>query len=155
MQIAFLMELLEPNDDLCKDFSCFLKSEHSIFKFGLIVYQISTITILQNKENILLILSHIIQLDNIRWIHCLHALNLTIQILPEMRLVLNHLHWDQLQCQQLPLLILHQVNVTVCTFAQSTLVLILVQEHQRYYNKVYLGLYINKTISNLLTLSNH
>ena len=59
------MELLEPNNNLSKYFGCFLKSENSIFEFGLIVDEISTIAILQDKVDVLIVLGHIIQLYDI------------------------------------------------------------------------------------------
>lgn len=145
MQVAFLMELFEPNNNLGKDFSCLLEGEYSVFKFSLVVDEISPITILQNEIDALLVFSNVIELDNILGVHCLHALDFPIEILPKMGLILNHLHGDELQGQQLSLLILDQIDIAVCTLPQPTLVLVLVQKHQRYYNKSNLThLFINK-----------
>lgn len=59
------MELFEADNDLSKYFGCFLKSEDSILELSLIVDEISTITILQNEIDVLVVLGHIIQFDDI------------------------------------------------------------------------------------------
>jgi hypothetical protein len=135
MQVALLMELLEPNNNLSEYFGCFLEGEDPVFKFSLIVDEISPVAILQNKIDALLVFGHIVQLNNILRIHGLHALDLPIQILSKVGLILNHFHRNQFQSQQLSLLILDQVDVTICPLSQSTLILVFIQKHKRYYKK--------------------
>ena len=94
MQLAFLMQLFQSNDDLRQHLGGFLQAEHPIFKFRLIVDEISPITVLQQQMDVILIFLDIIEVDDIGRLHRLHALDLSVEILLEMGLILDHFYWD-------------------------------------------------------------
>jgi hypothetical protein len=66
--------------------------------------------------------------------HGLHAFYLPVQVLPEVRLILDHLDGYQLERKELAFLVLYEIDVSVGALAQSALVLVLVQKHQILYN---------------------
>lgn len=66
MQITFLMQLFQSNDDLRQHLSGFLQAEHPIFKFRLIVDEISAIAVLQQQIDAILILLDIVEVDDVR-----------------------------------------------------------------------------------------
>jgi hypothetical protein len=49
VEIAFFMELLEADDNFRQNFSGLLKGEDSVFKFGLVVDEISTVAVLEEE----------------------------------------------------------------------------------------------------------
>lgn len=47
-----------------------------------------------------------------------------------MRFVLDHANRDEFERQQLPLLVLDEINVTVSSLAQPSLVFVLIEKHK-------------------------
>lgn len=76
-----MMKLFKANDDLCQNFGGFVECEYSVFKFSLIVDEVSSIAVLQNKVDVSFVLGYVIELDDICRIHGLHAFDLSIQVL--------------------------------------------------------------------------
>lgn len=66
MQITFLMQLFQSNDDLRQHLGGFFQAEHPIFKFSLIVDEISAIAVLQQQIDAILILLDIVEVDDVR-----------------------------------------------------------------------------------------
>ena len=59
------MESFEPHNYLRENISGFFNTEHSPWQFGLVIYQISTIAILQDEVDVILIFSSVVELDDV------------------------------------------------------------------------------------------
>lgn len=124
------MEGFQADDDLGQHLGGLLEGEDAVGQLGLVVDEVAAVAVLQHEVDAGLVLEDVVQLDDVGRVHRLHALDLPVQVLPQVRLVLDHPHRDQLQGQLLPLLVLHQVHVPVRPLPQAPLVLVLIQEHK-------------------------
>lgn len=130
MKVTFFVEFFESIDNFCENFSCFFNREDFSGKFGLIVNEIATITILKNEVDIGLVFFHVKKFGDIRWMHAFHALYFSIEIFSEMRLGFNHFYWYQFESQQSAFLIFYQIDIAIGSFSQSLLILVLIQKHE-------------------------
>ena len=130
VEVALLVELLEAVDDLGQHFGGLVEGEHLPGELGLVVDEVAPVAVLQHQVDVLFVLLGLVELDDVGRVHALHALDLPVQVLPQVGLVLDHPHLDQLQGELLAVVVLDQVHISVGALPQPPLVPILVQKHQ-------------------------
>lgn len=133
MEVAFLVELFEANDDFGEYFGGLVEGEDAVLEFGLVVDEVAAVAVLEDEVDVGFVFGDVVELDDVGRVHGLHALDFAVQILAQMRLVLDHADGDEFERQQLPLLVLHQIHVPVGSLPQPPLVLVPVQKHKILY----------------------
>lgn len=126
-----LMQLLQPQDDLRKHFSGFIKREHHLFvDFCLIIDKVSQITVLKYQVDVVFVFLDIIQFDSVRRVHLFHALDLPIQVVSHILLLsLEFAHSYDFKGVFVSFLVFNEMNVTISSFSQPLFTYVLIQVH--------------------------
>ena len=102
----------------------FTESENFVFKFSLIVDQVPSFAVLEDKIVEFLVFFDLIQFNDVGRVHLLHALNLSVEILFEMGFLQNHSDRDEFQSIIFAIFgVFYEIYVSVGSLAQSLLVL--------------------------------
>ena len=98
VKISLGMKSFKAKDDLGQDLSSFVEGKDFVLKFSLVVDEISPVAILQDKVDKTFIFLHIFKPDDVARVHAFHAIDLSIEIVPEVRFSFNHLDCDEFKC---------------------------------------------------------
>lgn len=72
------MELFKANNNLCQDFCGLFDGKHFVLEFGLIINEITSVAVFEEKVDVGLILSNLVEFDDVWRIHRLHALDFSV-----------------------------------------------------------------------------
>lgn len=72
------MELFKTDDNLRQDFSSLFDGKDFVLEFGLIVNEITSVAVFEEKVNVGFILLNFVKLDDVWGIHRLHALDFSV-----------------------------------------------------------------------------
>ena len=98
VKISLGVKSLKAKDNLGQDLGSFVKGKDFVLKFSLVVDEISPVTVLQNKVDEAFIFLHIFKPDDVARVHTLHAVDLSVEIVPEVRFGFDHLDCDEFEC---------------------------------------------------------
>lgn len=72
------MELFKTDDNLRQDFSSLFDGKDFVLEFGLIVNEITSVAVFEEKVDVGFILPNFVKLDDVWGIHRLHALDFSV-----------------------------------------------------------------------------
>ncbi len=94
--------------------------------------QVASVAVFQDEVDVVIILKSFVQLNDVGAVHFLHALDFAFEILLEVGMLLNFILGNQLHSVFFALFILHQVDVSECSFPEFALVGVLLKKHNLY-----------------------
>ena len=130
VKISLGVKSFKAKDDLGQDFGSFVEGKDFVLKFSLVVDEISPVAILQDKVDETFIFLHIFKPDDVARVHAFHAVDLSVEIVPEVRFGFDHLDCDEFECVGRTFFIFNQVDVSVGSLAQPPFVPVLFQKHE-------------------------
>ena len=72
------MQALQTDDDLSQYFGGLLEGEHLLFKFSLVVDEVSTVAVLQHQVDEVVVFLDVVEADDVVGFHGAHALDLAV-----------------------------------------------------------------------------
>jgi hypothetical protein len=72
------MELLKANDNFSQYICGFINNKDFILEFGLIIDEITSVTVFEKEIDVSLVLSSFVKFDDVGGIHGFHALDFSI-----------------------------------------------------------------------------
>ena len=129
VKIPLGVKSFEAEDDLGQDLGGFVEGKDFVLKFSLIVDEISPVAIFQDEVDEAFIFLHIFEPDDVARVHAFHAVDLSVEIFPEVRFGFDHLDCDQFEGVGRAFLIFNEVDVSVGSLAQPPFVPVLFKKH--------------------------
>jgi hypothetical protein len=117
VQVPGLVQVVQALDDFGHDLCGLFERKHLARLFGLEVEQIAAITVLAHKILVVFVFFCADKFYEVGRIKTLHALNLPLKVVEQVRLLHEAFHSDKLDCKLLAVFILHKEHLPVRALA--------------------------------------
>jgi hypothetical protein len=117
VQVSGLVQVVQALDDFGHDLCGLFERKNLVRLFGLEVEQIAAITVLADQILVVLVFFCADQFHQVWRIKTLHALNLTLKVVEQVRLLHEAFHGDELDCELLSVFIFHKQHLPVRALA--------------------------------------